>query len=95
MTDMATQTQSHILSDMWNMAECAIIIDPVNSACLMLNTCQYGDFQKLHKLHVQTGAAAQSAHFHLTLDIYNIITLVHSGVVYLSNNNRLKAQHVY
>lgn len=51
------------------MAENAIIVDPVDSTRLMLNTCQYGDFHQLHKLRVQTGATAQSAHFHLTLDI--------------------------
>lgn len=81
MTDMATQIHYHIPSDMWNMAGNAIIFRPVNSPYLVLNTCQYGDFHQLHKLRVQTRAAA-----HLTLDISNIIILVHSAEVYLSND---------
>lgn len=61
MTDTATQAQahSHILADMQNVTEKAIIIDPVNSAHLMLNTCQCGDSLRLHRLHVQTGPGLQ------------------------------------
>ncbi len=60
MTDMAAQLHSHILSDMLNVAENALIIHIVNGAHVMLNTCQYGDFHQLLKLRVQTGAARQT-----------------------------------
>lgn len=78
MSDAATQIRPHILSDMGNMAENAIIIYPVNGARLMLNTCQYGAFHQLHK-RVQTGATAQSAHFHLTF--YNTIMNTLGGFI--------------